>query len=79
LKKGAGKKIEKSLPKAYKWQGEGAKREKKKKKATEGIITGVKLGIEEKRQEKGEEEGCMERKGHIGNKWWKIMQYTVKR
>jgi hypothetical protein len=33
----------------------------------------VKLGIKEKRQEKGEEEGCMERKVHIGNKWWKIM------
>jgi hypothetical protein len=33
----------------------------------------VKLGIKEKRQEKGEEEGCMERKVHIGNNWWKIM------
>jgi hypothetical protein len=33
----------------------------------------VKLGIKEKRQEKGEEEECMERKVHIGNKWWKIM------
>jgi hypothetical protein len=33
----------------------------------------VKLGIKEKRQEKGEEEGCMEKKVHIGNKWWKIM------
>jgi hypothetical protein len=33
----------------------------------------VKLGIKEKRQEKGEEEGCMERKVHVGNKWWKIM------
>jgi hypothetical protein len=32
----------------------------------------VKLGIKEKQQEKGEEEGCMERKVHIGNKWWKI-------
>jgi hypothetical protein len=31
------------------------------------------LGIKEKRQEKGEEEICMERKVHIGNKWWKIM------
>jgi hypothetical protein len=30
---------------------------------------GEKLGI----KEKGEEEGCMERKVHIGNKWWKIM------
>jgi hypothetical protein len=45
------------------------------------MITGVKLGIKEKRQEK-EEEGCMERKVHIGNKWWKILtihNYTVKR
>jgi hypothetical protein len=33
----------------------------------------VKLGIKEKREEKGEEQGCMERKVHIGNKWWKIM------
>jgi hypothetical protein len=32
----------------------------------------VKLGIKEKRQEKGEK-GCMERKVHRGNKWWKIM------
>jgi hypothetical protein len=31
------------------------------------------LGIKEKRQEKEEEEGCMERKVHMGNKWWKIM------
>jgi hypothetical protein len=33
----------------------------------------VNLGIKEKRQENGEEEGCMERKVHIGNKWWKMM------
>jgi hypothetical protein len=31
------------------------------------------LGTKEKRQEKGEEEICMERKVHIDNKWWKIM------
>jgi hypothetical protein len=49
------------------------KGEKKKGRATGGIITGMKLGIKEKRQEKGEEEGCMERKVHIGNKWWKMM------
>jgi hypothetical protein len=67
LKNGAGKKIEKSLPKGYKWVGQGTKREKKRERATGGIITGVKLGIKEKRQEKGEEEGCMERKLHIAN------------
>jgi hypothetical protein len=33
----------------------------------------VQLGIKKKRQEKGEEEGFMERKVYIGNKWWKIM------
>jgi hypothetical protein len=33
----------------------------------------VKLGIKEKRQEKEEEEGCMERKVHVSNKSWKIM------
>jgi hypothetical protein len=60
----------KSLPK---WEGQGAKNEKKRGRTTRGIITKVKLGIKEKRQEKGEEEGCMERKVHIGNKWWKIM------
>jgi hypothetical protein len=32
----------------------------------------VKLGIKEKRQVKVEEEECMERKVHVGNKWWKI-------
>jgi hypothetical protein len=38
------------------------KKTKEKGRATWGIITGVKLGIQEKRQEKREEEGCMERK-----------------
>jgi hypothetical protein len=38
-----------------------------------GIITEVKLGIKEKRQQKREEEGCMETKVHIGNKSRKIM------
>jgi hypothetical protein len=33
----------------------------------------VKLAIKEKRQEMGEEEGCLERKIYRGNKWWKIM------
>jgi hypothetical protein len=47
---------------------QGAKREKKKERATGGIIRGVKLGIKEKRKGKGEEEGCTERKFHIGNK-----------
>jgi hypothetical protein len=42
-------------------------RENKKGRANGGIIIGVKLGIKEKRQEKGEEEECMERK------------YTIKR
>jgi hypothetical protein len=63
---------EKSLPKEYTWEGQGAKREKKKERSTGGIITGVKLGVKEKRQEKGEK-GRMERKVHRGNKWWKIM------
>jgi hypothetical protein len=31
------------------------------------------LGIKEKSQERGEEEGCMERNVHIGNEWWKIL------
>jgi hypothetical protein len=47
----------------------------KEKGATGGrIITGVKLGVKEKRQEKGEEERCMKRKVYICNKWWKIMK-----
>jgi hypothetical protein len=45
------------------------KKRRVKGKSFRGIITGVKLGIKEKRQEKGEEEGCMERKVYIGNKW----------
>jgi hypothetical protein len=49
------------LPKEYKWEGQEAIREKKKGRATGGIITGVKLGIEEKRQEKGEEEAWKEK------------------
>jgi hypothetical protein len=47
-------KIEKSLPKEYQWEGEGAKREKKKGRVARGIKTGAKFGIQEKRQEKGE-------------------------
>jgi hypothetical protein len=46
---------------------------KEERKSCGGIIKGVKLEIKEKRQEKGEEEGYMERNVHIGNKWWKIM------
>jgi hypothetical protein len=48
----------KSPLKEYKWEDQGAKREKKKGRGTGRKITGVKLGI----KEKGEEEGCMERK-----------------
>jgi hypothetical protein len=36
---------EKSPPKKYKWEGQGAKREKKKGRSAGGIITGVKLEI----------------------------------
>jgi uncharacterized ferritin-like protein (DUF455 family) len=35
----------------------------------------VKLWI----KEKGDEEGCMERNVHIGNKWWKIMTICQQR
>jgi hypothetical protein len=31
------------------------------------------MWIKEKRQEKEEEEECMERNVQIGTKWWKIM------
>jgi hypothetical protein len=40
----------KLLPKEYKSEGQGAKREKKKGRSTGGIITGVTLGIKEKPQ-----------------------------
>jgi hypothetical protein len=62
------RKIEKLLPKEYKWECQWGKRGKKNGRAAAGIITGVKLGIKEKRQEKGEEEECMERNIHIGKK-----------
>jgi hypothetical protein len=39
---------ESRYPKMYKWEGQGAKREKKKG-AIGGIITGAKLTIKEKR------------------------------
>jgi hypothetical protein len=61
----------KSPPKEYKWESQGAKKRKEKGKATGGIITGVKLGIKEKRPEKGEE-GCMERKVRIDNNGGKL-------
>jgi hypothetical protein len=66
-------KVERTLPKEYKWERQWAKRERKRGRAAGGIITGVKLGIEEKRKEKGEEEGYMERNVHIDNEWWKIV------
>jgi hypothetical protein len=66
-------KIERTLPKEYKWEGQWAKRERKRRRAAGGIITGLKLGIEEKRNEKGVEEGYMERNVHIDNEWWKII------
>jgi hypothetical protein len=52
---------------------------KEERKSCGGIIKGVKLEIKEKRQEKGEEEGYMERTVHIGNKWWKIMTIIYNR
>jgi hypothetical protein len=61
---GKGAQRGKSLSKKYKWEGQGIKKEKKKERATGEIITEVKLWIREKRKEKGEEEGCMERKVH---------------
>jgi hypothetical protein len=61
------------LSKEYKWTCQGEKIRKEERKAARGIITRVKLGIKETRQEKGEEEGCMERDVHIGIKSWKIM------
>jgi hypothetical protein len=62
-------KIERTLPKEYKW----AKRERKRGRAAGGIITGVTLGIEEKRKKRGVEEGYMERNVHIDNEWWKTV------
>jgi hypothetical protein len=52
-------KIEKLLPKECKCECQRTKRGKKKGTTAEGIITGVKLGIKEKRQVNGEREGCM--------------------
>jgi hypothetical protein len=65
METGKGAQRGKSLSKKYKWEGQGIKKEKKKERATGEIITEiVKLWIREKRKEKGEEEGCMERKVH---------------
>jgi hypothetical protein len=41
-------KIEQLLPKEYKWECQGTKWGKKKRKSCGGRITGVKLGIKEK-------------------------------
>jgi hypothetical protein len=54
------------LPEEYKWECQGSKRGKKE-------VLEVKLAIKKKRQEKGEEEGRLEKYVLIGNKWWKIM------
>jgi hypothetical protein len=42
----------KLLPKEYKWEGKWAKKEKKKGRATRGIITGVKLEIKKRKKKK---------------------------
>jgi hypothetical protein len=73
VEKQSWEKVERTLPKEYKWEGQWAKGERKRGRAAGGIITGVKLGIEEKQKEKGEEEGYMERNVHIDNEWWKIV------
>jgi hypothetical protein len=73
VEKQSWEKVERTLPKEYKWEGQCSKRERKRGRAAGGIITGVKLGIEEKQKEKGEEEGYMERNVHIDNEWWKIV------
>jgi hypothetical protein len=44
------KKIEKKLPKEYKWERKWAKGEKKRGRAAGGILTEVKLGMEKKRK-----------------------------
>jgi hypothetical protein len=54
VRNGAGKNLEKSLPKEFQWEGEGAKREKEKGKSCQGHHNKVNFGIQEKRQEKGE-------------------------
>jgi hypothetical protein len=59
--------MRKSLPKEYKWEAQGAKREKKKGSAPRGIMTGVNWGLK-KSGKNGKEEGCIERKVHMGNK-----------
>jgi hypothetical protein len=48
------------------------KKRKEKGKRLRGNNDRGEIWIKEKRQEM-REEGCMERKVHIGNKWWKIM------
>jgi hypothetical protein len=51
----------------------GKTRNEERKSCGGEIITGMKLGIKEKRQEKEEEEGCVERNVRIGNKWcWQL-------
>jgi hypothetical protein len=68
---GWGTELEKNLKDATERVQMGRSRGKKRKekeKSCRGIITGVKLGIKEKRQENGEEEGCIERNVHIGNR-----------
>jgi hypothetical protein len=67
---------EKLLPKEYKWECQGEKLGKKKGRTAWGVITGVKMEIKEKRQEK-EEEGCMERK-KIMTIYSKKMKTTVR-
>ncbi|KAJ3622094.1 hypothetical protein MTP99_002623 [Tenebrio molitor] len=58
--------------------GRSRGKKRKEKGSYRGNNNRGEFSIKEKRQEKGEQKGCMERKIHIGNKWWKLMtiQYS---
>lgn len=65
-------KIKDTLPKEFNWEYQPARREKTKRRAIEGIITGVRKYIEETPTPL-EEEGIMERKLIIGKEVWRII------
>lgn len=65
-------KLEKRLPKEYKWKCRPAKREKKRGRASGGIITGVRIDIEVKEREEDDVDDAVKNLVKIAGETWAI-------
>ncbi|KAJ3653172.1 hypothetical protein Zmor_012436 [Zophobas morio] len=70
-------KLKDVLPKEFRWKLQGAKKEKCKGRAKDGIITGVKKDIKEIEEGAIEMEGMVERKLTVNKKNGESAKYIV--